>query len=261
MTAGGESVSAQSEAPDQAYGRLRRFMPKRVQPVVRGLRKRWEMRQLTLEEPYRSIYPFTQTSPARQESLVQLAKTIEERGLDGAIVECGVLDGGSAALIGSQTRASGRPIHLFDAWQGLPGGTPEDGAAAHKWEGEVVGSPRRVVAAMKAAAVDLQRVYFHRGWFEETFPDAAEPARVALLHIDCDFYEPTRLCLEAWVPRIVPGGFAQFDDYGAFAGARRAIDELLRRRPELSLETYGSPRLGEAYYLQVPSQPRQPGVE
>lgn len=252
MTTDEESVSTFNDAPEQAYGWLRRFLPKRAQPTLRGLRKRLRMRQLTLEEPYRSIYPFTQTSRARQESLVKLASAIEERGLDGAIVECGVLDGGSAALMGSQTAASGRPIHLFDAWQGLPEATNEDGAAAHKWVGEVVGSPGRVLAAMKAAAVDLHRVHFHRGWFDETFPDATEPERVALLHVDCDFYEPTRLCLETWVPRIVPGGFAQFDDYAAFAGARRAIDELLRRRSELALETYGTPRLGEAYYLQVP---------
>jgi hypothetical protein len=71
---------------------------------------------------------------------------------------------------------------------------------------------------MRTLAIPASRVHLHRGWFHETFPTVDVPC-VALLHIDCDFYEPTRLCLERWYPHVVPGGWIQFDDYSEFEGA------------------------------------------
>jgi Macrocin-O-methyltransferase (TylF) len=38
---------------------------------------------------------------------------------------------------------------------------------------------------------------------------------------------------------ISPGGFIQFDDYGAFSGCRKAVDEFLVRHRELRLQTAG----------------------
>jgi O-methyltransferase len=99
-----------------------------------------------------------------------------------------------------------RPLHLFDAWEGLPETTEEDGEESGKWVGQVVGSPKRVLAAMDALGVARERVHLHEGWFHETFPHA-EVGPVALLHIDCDFYEPTVLCLQKWYPLLSPGGF------------------------------------------------------
>ena len=55
-------------------------------------------------------------------------------------------------------------------------------------------------------------------------------------HIDADFYESVRYSLEYWWPRISPGGYVKFDDYGAFIGCNRAVDEFLATRPELKLD-------------------------
>jgi O-methyltransferase len=176
---------------------------------------------------------------------------VEERGLSGAVVECGVLDGGAAALMAYATSRSDRPIHLFDAWQGLPPATNKDGPDADKWIGQVVGSPTRVRRVMKKLKVNPARLNFHVGWFDETFGPASERIdRVAVLHIDPDFYEPVKLCLATWFPKVEPGGFVQFDDYGEFEGATRAIDEFLGNNPELKLETYGQG--GAAYFIEKP---------
>ena len=179
--------------------------------------------------------------PVCQHSLVQLGQRIEAEKVQGAIIECGVLDGGTAALVAWATRSSGqlRQIHLFDAWEGLPKTTIEDGAEGAKWTGEVVGSPARALAVMQKLGVARERVVIHRGWFSETFPTTTvEP--VALVHVDCDFYAPTRLCLEKWYPILSPGGFMQFDDYTAFSGCHKAVDEFLDQHPELTLESIGS---------------------
>lgn len=239
------------EAPPQKYGWLRKVLPKRLQPALRGMRKWWEQRGLQLEEPYATVYPFTQASPSRQENLARLAQMIEDESIPGSIVECGVLDGGTAGLMAHFTKTSGRPVHLFDAWQGLPRTTAEDGEGARVWEGQVVGSPQRVVRLMSRLGIDPARVHYHVGWFHETF----EPARdavgsIALLHIDCDFHDPVQLCLQAWYPAVASGGFIQFDDYDSFIGCRRAVDAFLADHPKLHLEEFGS--RGTAYFLRKP---------
>lgn len=237
-------------APAQSHRWLRAILPKRLQPWMRGVRKRWQRRHFELEEPYRSIFSYTQVSPARQQNLRRLAGIIDAERVAGAAIECGVLDGGTAALIAVSTAAP-RPIHLFDAWQGLPASTAEDGPESEKWVGDVVGSPRRLREILTRLAVDPARVHVHHGWFHETFPLAQRqiPA-VALLHVDCDFYEPARLCLETWYPVLAPGGFVQIDDYSSFQGCRQAVDEFLAAHPELVLERVGEH--GAAYYFKRP---------
>lgn len=224
-----------SDAPAQSYPLLRKFVPKRMQPLLRGVRKRWQ-RPSSLQEPYRSVFPFTQSSLVSQENLLLAAEQIEKNQIPGAVVECGVLDGGTAALMAFGTAKSGRAVHLFDAWQGLPDVTEKDGNSA-MWVGQAVGSPRRVNAILRILEVDPARVIFHQGWFQDTFPKA-KIGPIALLHIDCDFYDAVRLSLETWEPHVSPGGFIQFDDYYSFIGCKRAVDEYLVTHPNLKLETF-----------------------
>jgi O-methyltransferase len=252
MTTPTTSETAETgQAPAQGWRWLRPFLPKRLQPPLRGLSKRYQRLFLDLEEPYRSVFPYTQAHPVRQRNLVRLAQRVVAEDVPGAIVECGVLDGGTAALAAWASRAASpaRPLHLFDAWEGLPATTAEDGAQAAVWSGEVVGSPARVAAVMSALDVPPARVQVHRGWFDATFP-RADVAPVALVHVDCDFYEPTRLCLEKWYPVLSPGGFMQFDDYDSFSGCRKAVDQFLSRHPEVHMETAtGS---ATAYFFRKP---------
>jgi O-methyltransferase len=229
-----------SIAPLQSWRGLRHFLPKRLQPALRGLRKRYHRLFINLEEPYASVFPYTQVHLVRQRNLVRLAELTVRDEVAGELVECGVLDGGTAALISWATRAARplRSVHLFDAWDGLPDTTPEDGAEAAVWSGQVVGSPARVGAIMSKLGIEGERIHFHRGWFDRTFPEV-QVQQVALVHVDCDFYQPTKLCLEKWYPVLSPGGFMQFDDYDAFSGCRRAVDAFLIGHPELKIQFSG----------------------
>lgn len=239
------------DAPEQSYQWLRPFIPKKLQPWLRGIRKKWQLRSLDLDEPYRTIFTYTQVSQTRQQNLVRLSQFVEQQNIAGAVVECGVLDGGTAALMAYATKKSIRPIHLFDAWLGLPESTKEDGEGSKKWSGQVVGSPRRVAKIMSKLSILPERIHIHNGWFEDTFP-TVEIEKIALLHIDCDFYAPTALCLQRWYPLISPGGYIQFDDYLAFQGCTKAVDEFIASHPEIQLQIFGRPGRGEAYFLQKP---------
>ena len=50
--------------------------------------------------------------------------------------------------------------------------------------------------------------------------------RIALLHIDADWYESVKLVLERLYDRVSPGGFVVLDDYGYWEGCRRAWSEF-----------------------------------
>jgi O-methyltransferase len=193
-------------APVQNWRWLRRLIPRRFQPHLRGIRKslQWRKRR-RLEEPLRTVFPYTQTNRERQRHLLQLCDIIEREHIPGEIVECGVLDGGTAALMAYATSKSAREVHLFDAWEGLPSTTEKDGVGAKSWAGEVVGSPKRVRKIMRKMGIDPARIRFHAGWFHETFPHA-EIEQVALLHVDADFYEPTKLILNRWYPHLAARG-------------------------------------------------------
>jgi O-methyltransferase len=102
---------------------------------------------------------------------------------------------------------------------------------------------------MRKLEIERERPKYHEGWFHETFESTAPSiGAIALLHVDPDMYEPVRLSLATWYPKLSPGGFVQFDDYEAFVGCKRAVDEFLQAHPSLSLETFGRGG-GRAYFL------------
>ena len=247
-----KQITTDIGSPDQNHALLRRMIPKAMQPSLRGMRKRWQRKSQNLEEPFWSVFPYTQVSMAKQENLIRLGGLVEVNQVEGAIVECGVLDGGCSALMAFATAASGRPVHLFDSWEGLPATTANDGEQASKWTGECVGSPVRVMSIMNELKIDTARLNFHRGWFHETFPTVEIPS-IAMLHIDCDFYEPTLLCLETWYEHLSPGGFIQIDDYDCFRGSQQATNEFIAKHPGLLLYCYEGKNGGQAYYFEKPA--------
>ena len=42
-----------------------------------------------------------------------------------------------------------------------------------------------------------------------------------------DLYEPTKVCIDSFFPHVVKGGIVILDDYGAFPGANKAIEEFI----------------------------------
>jgi asparagine synthase (glutamine-hydrolysing) len=51
---------------------------------------------------------------------------------------------------------------------------------------------------------------------------------VAFAHIDVDWYDPVMYCIKNISPKLILGGSMIFDDYHAWGGCRKAVDEYLR---------------------------------
>ena len=62
--------------------------------------------------------------------------------------------------------------------------------------------------------------------------------KISLLHIDVDLYEPTKHILEKLFDRVTKGGIIIFDDYGAFAGTNKAVDDFFENKAEIKKLTF-----------------------
>ena len=197
--------------------------------------------------------PYTMTSDARLQALIDAVRYCVRRGVPGAFVECGVWRGGSVLTMIQVLQELGvedRDIHLFDTFEGMTAPTehdtsPLDPPALETWEqaeadGERPWSGLFASEVFDEAAVrelligtgyPAECLQFVRGPVEQTLP-AASPERVALLRLDTDWYESTRHELNHLWPRLSDGGVLIVDDYGHWEGARRAVDEFFAQRAE-----------------------------
>ena len=183
----------------------------------------------------RQVGPYTVVSRSKLNLLWNLARELDRRAIPGAVVECGVFRGGSAAVLGRASSAA-RLLYLFDSFQGLPKPGDKDGAqaAAGFHEGWCQGDADEVRALLVRLGVSDERIRIVSGWFADTLPGAGT-GTIALLHIDADWYDPVRFCLNTLYDRVSPGGYVVLDDYGRWEGCTRAADEFLAGRGLMSL--------------------------
>ncbi len=163
----------------------------------------------------------------------------------GAIAECGSFRGASAFFIAEATEGTGKKLHLFDSWQGLPAPVDADGSA---WKaGDLTASESECLTTLAPYA---DRVVSHPGWIPDRFGDVEDEV-FSLVHVDVDLYEPHRDALRFFWPRLSEGGVMVFDDYGSSycPGAHRAVDEFFG---PLGLRVIGAPT-GQAFLFK-PSQ-------
>jgi O-methyltransferase len=173
-------------------------------------------------------------------ALEQMTQKVVTEDIPGDIVECGVCNGGSAAVLAQLLKKSfDRQLWLFDSFQGLPVPVAADGPSAPEVVGRLVGSEDTVRRVLKQTGVPMERVHIAAGWFHETFLHV-QIDRIAFLHIDADFYESILLTLERFYDAVAPGGFVVLDDYYDWPGCKAALEEFAARR-ELTLKLLQGP--------------------
>jgi hypothetical protein len=192
------------------------------------------------------VLPYTMTGPARVLSLIDAVRHLTATEVPGAFAECGVWRGGSVlamVLTLQELGADDREIWLYDTFEGMTAPTAEDVSpidppAARTWKkatrrggrawpelfGPEVFSEEGVRETLLATGYPAERLRFVRGPVEETLPDQC-PERLALLRLDTDWYESTRVEMEHLYPRLESGGVLIVDDYGHWEGARQAVEE------------------------------------
>ncbi len=133
-----------------------------------------------------------------------------------------------------------RPLFLFDTFAGMSAPTEHDRRAL---DGELAARMLQNTAKdatiwchapldevkhnMDSTGYPANLVTYVPGKVEHTIP-ASAPQQICILRLDTDWYESTRHELEHLYPRLAPGGVLIIDDYGYWAGARKAVDEYFK---------------------------------
>jgi len=159
--------------------------------------------RLASEDSARFIDEYMPTVQACRTRRELLKKSVTAVTVDGLYCEFGVGSGGTVNYIASLIPQ--KPIHGFDAFEGLP----ED------WrEGYTKGA-----FATKIPQV-LPNVVLHKGWFDQVLPGwkAHFPGPLAFVHMDADLYSSTKTVLDALADRMVPGTIIQFDEFFLYPG-------------------------------------------
>lgn len=183
--------------------------------------------------------------------LRRFTRQIESRRLAGMIVEVGCALGGSAIVLAA-SKSKNRALCVYDTFEGMPPPSAEDGDDVRARYGEIVDGRSdgiggntyygyrpdllgEVVKSFEAAGVDpkARNVRFIKGLIEETM-FLEEP--VVLAHVDCDWYLPVLTALQRVWPRLEEGGRIVIDDYDAYSGCRRAVDEFVASTPDVTVE-------------------------
>lgn len=184
---------------------------------------------------------YTSTNPAAQWAFIQAIKHVERAGVQGDIVECGVWKGGNLIIAGLMRKhlAFQRTIWGYDTFAGMTEPTDNDVKpgfavdAKAKFKALNSGAVtdwcfvpiEDVETAYRDSVGDID-VKLIKGRVEDTLLEPANlPAQISILRLDTDFYESTKLELEILYPRLRPGGVMIIDDYGVWAGSRKAVDE------------------------------------
>jgi hypothetical protein len=184
-------------------------------------------------------------SPELVVGLVRAADYVLKAKITGAFVECGVFRGGSTMAVMLALMEHGiidRDFYLYDTFSGFP--VPDevdryyDGRSAiEEWHekklnenqsGWLVSTLEETRANVASTGYPVERMTFVKGMVEDTIPRVA-PKQIAFLRLDTDFYASTRHELIQLYDRIAPGGVLIIDDYGAFQGARKAVDEFFEQ--------------------------------
>lgn len=174
---------------------------------------------------------------------IRLAVEAIEAGREGDFAECGTwLGGASFAMLLAQRRLYGkivRPVWMFDSFQGLPVPDGRDGPLAAKYRRETEAPDYRdncsaplaeVKAAIDGFGLAAEEAIVVPGWFKDTVPVHKEELarrRLALLRVDCDFYEPVSYVLRELTPYVPEEGTIILDDYYAWDGCARATHDFL----------------------------------
>jgi len=215
-------------------------------------------REAEAEGEIRKVRPYTMIPRERLIALYNTVAHLEINEVPGSYVECGVWKGGSVGLMALANLRYGkerRHVHLFDSFEEIcePDASVDGDRAVRevrKWtkNGGISGKlvPLKGVydtfgglgtiegnrdLLERMIGYDPAFLHYHKGWFQETLPmDAPSIGNIAILRLDGDWYASTKVCLEYLYNKVVSGGFVIIDDYGAYDGCKKAVDEFMQSR-------------------------------
>ena len=187
------------------------------------------------------LLPYSMGGRRALENAFDSVAKVDQGLVDGALVECGVAQGGTAAMLALANREIGnikRQKWFFDSYEGLPEPTEEDYEKGKVGEfirplpkGSCLGTIEQVSELMfDKLLFPADEIHLVKGWFQDTVPEYRDSiGPIAVLRLDGDWYESTKIPLENFYSLVSPGGIVIIDDYATCFGSRKATDEFMEK--------------------------------
>lgn len=175
---------------------------------------------------------------------------IIKNGIDGDFVECGVASGKHPVVIALTLLSLGvndRDIYLYDTFKGMTPPTEHDikmyvdgytsQISKEKWDKLQVGDRNswcyvaleQVKRNLELTGYPSEHIHYVQGSVMDTLPNNNH-SRISLLRLDTDFYDSTKHELCHLYDLVSKNGIVTFDDYGAWLGQKKAVDEFFESR-------------------------------
>jgi len=184
------------------------------------------------QERYKTISAHTLVAADRCWYLSAFAK--QALMIEGSFLEAGTYKGGTALLLrGEIEAAAGTTPRMFYVMDSFAGMLHTDEARDRHRVGDLADTS---LAAVQRVVGTPPFIDYRVGWIPDTF-QGIEDARFSFAHVDLDLYQSIKDCCAFVYPRLAPGGFMVFDDYGFpnNPGARRAVDEFFADKREIPI--------------------------
>jgi hypothetical protein len=185
-----------------------------------------------------TINDYSITPLIRRWFLIKSIDNINKIRLKGDIVECGIWKGGNLFLSKKINDLYNikRKYYGFDTFDGMPPpGKYEDVKFKKIYKNNQFDSfkvPKNdVISYAKIIFNNISEFIFIEGKVEKTLKDKKNlPKKIALLRLDTDWYDSTKVELDILYPKLIKGGILIIDDYGDMKGAKKAVDEFFKNK-------------------------------
>jgi len=157
--------------------------------------------------------------------------------LGGDVCEFGVAQGRTSALLANELLGTGRVLHLFDSFSGLPAPSNSDEliddifglGTLEAYEGLMSFPPKAVESILNRLEIPRSSYVIHPGFIKDSLKNSKSlPNRITFAYIDFDFYDGILDALTFVDKTSSVGTEIIVDDYDYFSsGAKLAVEHFL----------------------------------
>ncbi len=179
--------------------------------------------------------------------LIQYELFSMTKKIPGEIVECGVFKGTSLirlATFRELFNKKRKKIIGFDTFGKFPSADFSRDTKLRKKFVQQSGNQSISVSQLEKILKQKKiskNIELVKGDITKTVPKFLErypKLEISLLNLDVDLYEPSKIILEYFYPKLTKGGIIILDDYGVFPGETKAVNEFFKNK-KIKIQRFG----------------------